>query len=179
MENGRFNSKSFRNKSFWYELKQWNCTKISFTSSNIFAWTKETFWVNALRSLSQVSGTFTPPLSKLVSKRLHIETTLYRNDFISKRLYIETTRSPSHDRVNERCALADIRKVWDIQSTSSRKRSTACIQNSEILIVKLLQWEKPLELKRLRPLMWMKNLRIFNCPYPCKRPLKKLLDSLC
>ena len=57
---------SFRYKSFPYELKQWNCTKIWITSSKVCNWTRKTFWVNILRSLTQ-------------------RISLYRNDFVSKR----------------------------------------------------------------------------------------------
>ena len=57
---------SFRYKSFPYELKQWNCTKIWITSSKVCNWTRKTFWVNILRSLSQ-------------------RISLYRNDFVPKR----------------------------------------------------------------------------------------------
>ena len=144
MENGRFGSKSFRNKSFWYELKQWNCTKISFTSGKVFTGTRKTFWVNALRSLSQVSGTF-----YCSTEQTCIETTLYRND-------------PYPISWPSKCALCfgghseSVRQaVKPPKATSSHKRSATCIQNSEILIVKLLQWEQPLKLQRLRPTMWM------------------------
>ena len=43
-------NRSFRYKSFRYEFKQWNYTKISSTSSNVCAPTRETFWVNILRT---------------------------------------------------------------------------------------------------------------------------------
>ena len=43
-------NRSFRYKSFRYEFKQWNYTKISLTSSNVCAPTRETFWVNILRT---------------------------------------------------------------------------------------------------------------------------------
>ena len=48
----RRDTKLFRYKSFWYELKQLNCTKISITSRKVCSW--KTFWVNILRSLRQV-----------------------------------------------------------------------------------------------------------------------------
>ena len=48
----RRDTKLFRCKSFRYELKQLNCTKISITSRKVCSW--KTFWVNILRSLSQV-----------------------------------------------------------------------------------------------------------------------------
>ena len=48
-----FRNRSFRYKSLQYELKQWKCTKISFTSNIVFAWTRKTFCVNILRSLRQ------------------------------------------------------------------------------------------------------------------------------
>ena len=44
-------------RSFQYELKQWNCTKISIPSSIACSWTRKTFLVNILRSLSQVLET--------------------------------------------------------------------------------------------------------------------------
>ena len=47
-------NRSFRYKSFRYELKQWNYTKISLTSSNVCAPTRETFWVNILHTSSIV-----------------------------------------------------------------------------------------------------------------------------
>ena len=47
-------NRSFRHKSFRYELKQWTYTKISLTSSNVCAPTRETFWVNILRTSSTV-----------------------------------------------------------------------------------------------------------------------------
>ena len=66
----------FSTKSFRYKFKQWICTKISFTSSIVCAWTRKTFWVNILRSFSQVRGTtYTSRLNKRASKRLCIETT--------------------------------------------------------------------------------------------------------
>ena len=37
------------NRSFRYELKQWNYTKILVTSSKVCNWTRKTFWVNILR----------------------------------------------------------------------------------------------------------------------------------
>ena len=40
-ETGCFDTKSFR-----YQLKQWKCTKISFTSSIVCAWTTNIFWAN-------------------------------------------------------------------------------------------------------------------------------------
>ena len=48
-------NRSFRYKSFRYKLKQWNYTKISLTSSNVCAPTRETFWVNILRTSSTVT----------------------------------------------------------------------------------------------------------------------------
>ena len=48
----RRDTKLFRYKSFRYDLKQLNCTKISITSRKVCSW--KTFWVNILRSLSQV-----------------------------------------------------------------------------------------------------------------------------
>ena len=56
-ETSHFDTKSFQYKSFWYKLKQWNCTKMLFTSGTVCEWTRKTFWVNILRSLSQVRGT--------------------------------------------------------------------------------------------------------------------------
>ena len=35
---------------------QWNCTKISFSSSIVCAWSRKTFWMNTLRSSSQIRG---------------------------------------------------------------------------------------------------------------------------
>ena len=49
----------FQHKSFRYELKQWNCTKISFTSSIVCWWTRKTFWVNTSSFLKYVE-LFTP-----------------------------------------------------------------------------------------------------------------------
>ena len=37
------------NRSFRYELKQWNYTKILVTSRKVCNWTRKTFWVNILR----------------------------------------------------------------------------------------------------------------------------------
>ena len=69
-------------RSFWYkvvsilvvryELKKWNCTKISITSSKVCSWTRNTFWLNILRSLSQVRETIY--ISKELTKTC-IETT--------------------------------------------------------------------------------------------------------
>ena len=64
-------------KSFRYELKQWNYTKISITSSKVCNWTRKTF------CLSEYSSFFKPSTwnywhlqgIKLVSKRLCIQTT--------------------------------------------------------------------------------------------------------
>ena len=49
----------FQHKSFRYELKQWNCTKISFTSSIVCWWTRKTFWVNTSSFFKYVE-LFTP-----------------------------------------------------------------------------------------------------------------------
>ena len=40
--------------SFWYKLKQWNCTKILITLSIVCMQTRETFWVKILCFLSKV-----------------------------------------------------------------------------------------------------------------------------
>ena len=63
-------NRSFQYKSFWYELKRWNCTKILFTSSRVCPWTRKTFWLNILCSLSQLKDVklFTLRLNILVSK---------------------------------------------------------------------------------------------------------------
>ena len=42
----------FGNRSFRFELKLFNCTKIPFISTIVWAWTEKIFWVNILRSLS-------------------------------------------------------------------------------------------------------------------------------
>ena len=59
----------------WIRTQQWNCTRISITSSKVCSWTRKTLWVNILRCLS------------LVRNYLHLEgINLYRNDLIvSKR----------------------------------------------------------------------------------------------
>ena len=49
----------FQHKSFRYKLKQWNCTKISFTSSIVCWWTRKTFWVNTSSFFKYVE-LFTP-----------------------------------------------------------------------------------------------------------------------
>ena len=50
--------RDFRETRPWVrELKQWNCQKISITSSKGCNWTRKTFWVNILRTLSQVPKT--------------------------------------------------------------------------------------------------------------------------
>ena len=48
---------SFRNRSFRYEFKQWNCAKILISSSKVCNWTRKIFWVNILCSLSQLRET--------------------------------------------------------------------------------------------------------------------------
>ena len=64
----------FDTKLFWYIHKQWNCTNILLTLSLVCTWTRETFWVNIICSLSHVEQ-FTPRLNKLVLKRLCIKMT--------------------------------------------------------------------------------------------------------
>ena len=67
----------FDTKLFWYIHKQWNCTQILFTLSLFCTWTRKTFWVNIICSLSHVEQ-FTPWLNKLVSKWLCIKITSNR-----------------------------------------------------------------------------------------------------
>ena len=56
-------------KSFRCKLKQWDCTKISTTSSIVCARTRKTFGVNILLSLSQVSKNFyTSSLSRKLGR---------------------------------------------------------------------------------------------------------------
>ena len=47
-----------KDKSFRYKLQSWKCTEISITLCIVCAsWTRKTFWLNTLRSLSQVRAT--------------------------------------------------------------------------------------------------------------------------
>lgn len=68
-------SYSLGNRSlYWYELEQLNCTKISITSSIVFAWTRKTFWLNILVVLEATYVKLFPTqLNKFISKRLWIE----------------------------------------------------------------------------------------------------------
>ena len=76
---GRFDTKSFQYKSFWYKLKQWNCTKILFTLSIVCEWTRKHFgWISSF---------FKPSMWNY----LHLEwinlyaNDLYRDNIVSKR----------------------------------------------------------------------------------------------
>ena len=69
------------NQSFRYKLKQWNYTKILITSSKICNWTRKTFWVNILRSLSHERETIFTSQELTCIKTTCIKTTLYRNDW--------------------------------------------------------------------------------------------------
>ena len=73
-ETGCFNTKLFQYRSFRYELKQGNCTKILITSSKVWNWTRKFFWVNILYCLSQVRETI-----HTWKELTCIKTTLYRN----------------------------------------------------------------------------------------------------
>ena len=73
-ETGCFNTKLFQYRSFRYELKQWNWTKILVTSSKVWNWTRKFFWVNILYCLSQVRETI-----HTWKELTCIKTTLYRN----------------------------------------------------------------------------------------------------
>ena len=67
----------FRNRWFGYELKLWNCTKISFT---VF---KYSLRVNKKNILGEYSSFFKPSTWNY----LHLDwINSYRNDFVSKRL---------------------------------------------------------------------------------------------
>ena len=64
--------------SFRYKLKHWNCTKNLITSSKVCSWIRKTFWVNNLRSLSQVRETIYTSKELTCIKATCIEKTLYR-----------------------------------------------------------------------------------------------------
>ena len=74
------------NQSFRYKLKQWNYTKILITSSKICNWTRKTFWVNILRSLSHERENY----FHLTGINLY-QNDLYQNNFLSKWLVTKLT----------------------------------------------------------------------------------------
>ena len=81
-----------------YELKQWNCTKISITSSIACTWTRKAFGVNILRSLSQVLETLYAACLDWIN--------LHRNDFVSKRSVQQNSAMRTRCFCSDRFSLA-------------------------------------------------------------------------
>ena len=76
---GHSDTKLFRYKLLRYKLKQWNCAKILFASSNVYVQNKKlTFLVKIIRSSSQGRET-----THTLTEWTCIETTLFSN-FVSK-----------------------------------------------------------------------------------------------
>ena len=97
----------FRNRSFRYELKLWNCTKISFT---VF---KYSLRVNKKNILGEYSSFFKPSTWNY----LHLDwINSYRNDFVSKRM---VTRDGCFSRLQGN----QVGKTWHLGSRAHSLRT--------------------------------------------------------
>ena len=77
---GCIDTKSFRFKLFWDELKQWNCTKVSKSG-----WTRRTHDVNTPCSIRQLCKTIDTSTESTCIETTCNETSLYRKDRYQKK----------------------------------------------------------------------------------------------